>query len=764
MPLPSPRVRRSLLSLALFAAMPLAAAADQPEAADDSATQLDTVTVVAPGATRQIQRINRQDIERLAPGSSPLKAIDKLPGVQFQSADAGGAYEWSTAIYLHGFDQSRLGFTLDGIPLGNMSYGVTNGLSITRAISSENLAAVELAQGAGALGTASNSNLGGTLQFQSADPDLQPGARFSQGFGSDGARRSFARADSGEHNGFSIYASYADADTDKWKGSGEQQYQQANLKALYAWGEGNQLRLFASTSRRKEQDYMDLSLTSQKALGWNFDYLVPDWDTAMQMAQAYQNTGAFAGVENGYPQSLAALPDDYDWLDASYYWGAGIRRDTLAGLGGSFNLGGSATLDVTGYYHGNRGEGQWITPYQPSPNGLPLSMRTTDYGLDRYGLTGALKFTAGAHEVEVGLWAENNKNTQSRNYFGLDGALTSIYTFYSDGRAPFRRDYIQQYDTWTRMFYAQDTLRLLDERLTVNFGAKALRTATRAHSLVPSSVYASGSIEAKDSFLPQAGISYALDERQDVYASYSKNIAAYGYAPFSTAQATFDANKSTLDPEESQTFQVGYRAHGQTYEASVGAYYTRFSNRLLTISPCSAIQTCSAILSNVGAVDSHGLDLAFVWKPVQGLSWLNALSWNDTKYKDDYLNNGVVETADKRVVGLPQWMFSSSLGYQLGGLRLSLDGKYTGKRYITYLNDSAVPSYWLFNAGAGYDFGKVGAFSNVGLSLNATNLTDKRYFATTGTNGYVASDPNGYNQTLMAGAPRQYMISLNAEF
>ena len=34
-----------------------------------------------------------------------------------------------------------------GVPLGNMSYGVTNGLSITRAILSENIASVELVRG-----------------------------------------------------------------------------------------------------------------------------------------------------------------------------------------------------------------------------------------------------------------------------------------------------------------------------------------------------------------------------------------------------------------------------------------------------------------------------------------------------------------------------------------------------------------------------------------------------------------------------------------
>ncbi len=763
--------RHTVLALALLSVCsiaPAAHAADDTsaaasgEASSSTATDLDAVSVVARGSTRQVQRINQQDIERLTPGSSPLKAIDKLPGVQFQSADAGGAYEWSTAIYLHGFDQSRLGFTLDGVPLGNMSYGVTNGLSITRAISSENISSVELAQGAGALGTASNSNLGGTLQFYSADPSMEPGARVIQSFGSDSMRRTYVRADTGDMHGFSAYASYADSDTDKWKGSGSQEYQQANLKALYTWGDGNRVSLFVDSSRRKEQDYMDLSLTSQKALGWDFDYLTPDWATASQMASAYQSTGAYAGTANGYPSSLSALPDDYDWLDSSYYWGAGLRKDTLAALAGSFNLG-AATLDATGYYHGNRGEGQWVTPYVPSSASVPLSMRTTDYGLDRYGGTAALKFSIGNHDIEIGGWAENNKNTQERNYFALDGAFTSVYNFYDNG-TPFYRQFLQKYDTWTRMAYAQDTVHLMDERLTLNYGAKAISTQTTARSLVATTAYAQGTIKASDNFLPQVGASYALDDRQDVFLSYSKNIAAFGYSPFAVSQATFDSTSSNLHPEESQTVQLGYRVHGDQYEASAGAYYTRFSNRLLTISPCSAIQTCSAILANVGSVKSTGLDAALIWKPIDGLSWLNTISVDHSKYQDDYLNNGVVATSGKYVVGIPSLMFSSSINYSVDGWHFSLDGKYTGRRYITYLNDSEVPEYWLFNAGGGYDFGKVGFFSNIGLSLNVTNLADKHYFATTGTNGYVASDPDGYNQTLMAGAPRQVFFTFDAAF
>jgi len=583
----------------------------------DKAKTMEAVSVVASGETRQVQKVTSEDLQQLAPGTSPLKAIDKLPGVNFQAADPWGDYEWSTQITLHGFDQSRLGFTLDNIPLGNMSYGTTTGLQVTRAISSDNISTVELAQGAGALGTASNTNLGGTIQFYSADPDTVAGARINQVIGSDSTTRTFVRLDTGDYHGFSMYVSYDHASTDKWKGYGDQRSDQVNLKSVYQWDSGS-VSLFYDSSRRKEYDYMDLSLASQKALGWNWDYLQPDWNTAVQIANAYNGKGA-------YPAVLSSLPAGYDLADSSYYAGGGIRHDNLAGLSGTFNLNDHTTLNLGTYYHDNRGEGQWATPYVASSPAVPLAMRTTDYGLDRYGGTGSLTYTIANNDIEVGFWAENAKTNQERNYFYLTGAYDYLSNFY-ENEEPFLRGFFQRYNTQTRMAYASDTIHLLDDRLTLNVGAKALGVTNTADSLVASSALAAGRIRASDGFLPQAGVNYKIDANQEVYASYSKNLSAYGFLPFSQSQEAFDASKSSLKPEQSQTFELGYRVHGDTIEASADAYYTRFTNRLLAVSPCSAVQTCSTSASVIWSVSGSARTRALM-PSATGVGMVTALRW-----------------------------------------------------------------------------------------------------------------------------------------
>ena len=100
--------------------------------------------------------------------------------------------------------------------MGDNAYGNYNGLNISRALIAENMATVELSEGIGALGTASTSNLGGAIQYFSSDPAKTFGGKVAQTFGSDQNRRTYARIDTGDYKGFSMYLSGVHADADMW--------------------------------------------------------------------------------------------------------------------------------------------------------------------------------------------------------------------------------------------------------------------------------------------------------------------------------------------------------------------------------------------------------------------------------------------------------------------------------------------------------------------------------------------------------------------
>lgn len=747
--------------------------ADAGEAA--SATTLDAVSVIGLGETRQVQRVKLADIERRAPGTSAQKILNKLPGISVQSNDAYGANEESQTISLRGFNQRLLGYTLDGIPLGDNSYGNYNGLGISRALIGENLAGAELAAGIGSLGTASTSNLGGTLQYFSSDPDSEFGLRLAQTFGSDRTRRSFARVDTGEHGGFSMYVSGSLLSADMWSRPHDNQDQdQVNLKALYQFGDGNRISAFVSSAQTSQANYAYLSKALlARGADWDWNLYKPDWQRALAAAYCAPRPWPANQHRPGDPRCAFTAPAAT--IDDAYYASRALRTDHLAALAGEFNLGQGVQLKAQAYYHDDRGQGHWWSPgnysFPNTPDALPISIRSTNYGIDRYGAMSSLVWEIGNHRIEGGFWYESNHHDVQRNFYFIQGPVNDD-RFLDD---PDRRLFFQKYRINTRQAYLQDTIRLLEDRLTVEVGAKSTQVDMRARQVDPHAMEvpnASGRLETRDRFLPQLGLGYKLGEGQELFAGYTENVAAFvgggAGGPLAIGQAAFDAQKGELEPEQSKTLEAGYRRVGERYQASLSVYKVRFDNRLLSLNPCSSIEAgtrpeCITKFFNVGSVDSYGSELSLIWKPSDRLEWYNALSWNKSTYQDDYIDGGKrVQTRGKRVVDVPQAMWSSEVTWRSGPWLAGLSGKYTGKRYYTYTNDNGFGGSTQFDASLRYTFDAVGPLRQWSLSLFATNLTDKR--TASNLSAFSASDPQGKSYAFHANAPRQVFLTVDAKF
>ena len=91
-------------------------------------------------STHSAVEINSVQAQKILPGISPLKAIQTLPGVLYETADPWGNNEQNESLVVHGFTTQQLGYTMDGVPLGDQQYGNYNGLSPSRALTSENVA------------------------------------------------------------------------------------------------------------------------------------------------------------------------------------------------------------------------------------------------------------------------------------------------------------------------------------------------------------------------------------------------------------------------------------------------------------------------------------------------------------------------------------------------------------------------------------------------------------------------------------------------
>ena len=328
--------RFALLASAAFAgpvfAQPVivTAVAEAAEAAGADAVVEDAeIVVYGKGEVRQVTEIKADDIKLTVPGGSPFVAIQKLPGVNFQSADPFGVYEWSTRITLRGFNQNQLGFTLDGVPLGDMSYGNTNGLHISRAIIADNIGTTRVSQGAGALGTASTSNLGGTIEFFSRAPQQELGIAGNATYGDSNTFRVYGTLDTGDLGGVSAYISGAHISADKWKGFGTQRSTQVNAKLVADFSPSTTFTAFVNFSDRKESDYQDLSLEMINRLGYDWDNISNDWPLAVRLAFIGANRGD-TGVVVAPNTFGTVYPAPIRTIDDTYYDAAGLRRDWVA--------------------------------------------------------------------------------------------------------------------------------------------------------------------------------------------------------------------------------------------------------------------------------------------------------------------------------------------------------------------------------------------------------------------------------------------------
>lgn len=763
-----------LMASAATVAMPAFAQDVLP--ADAAAVEDASIIVFGRGETRQVQEIQPQDIVTLTPGTNPLKAIEKLPSVNFQAADPFGTYEWSQRITIRSFNQSQLGFNFDGIPLGDMSYGNHNGLHITRAISSENIGSVRVSQGAGSIGTQATNALGGTVETFSADPadylaDHNLGAQGNLTYGSSETWRAFARLALGSRDGIRGYASYGYGSTDKFRGQGTQDQHMGNAKIVVPIGDVT-VDGWLSYSDRREQDYQDMSKGMIQRLGWDWDNTFPDYARAIDYASRHNdvdrvsNSGGSPFPDGRYDYSGAPVatgqvyPGNVTSADDAYYDASGLRKDWLGALGLTAPLGERASFKLKGYYHHNKGMGLWATPYVPSPNGVPMSVRTTEYEMDRIGVFGGIDFALGIQNFTVGGWYENNQFDQARRFYAFASRTEPGLSFRDYPRNPFLTQWAFNFTTDTIQYHVQDRIDL--GMVTINLGWKGFQVTNEAEAIVQAS-FPQGRIKAQDWFQPHAGFAVELSPEAEAFGGFTQATRAFASAistgPFSTNQAGFDAIRDDLKPEQSDTWELGLRYHSPVFNGVIGAYLVNFRNRLLAVQVGSSIQGNPSALQNVGNVRSIGVEAAGTLQLGSGFSLFGSYSYTDATYRDDVFNgNGVLVAAinGKTVVDSPKHLARGEINYEREGAFGRIGVNYMSKRYYTYTNDQSVSGRVIVDATVGYRF-----TDKLELQLNATNLLDERYISTVGSGGFGNS---GDGQTLLIGAPSQFFATIKAGF
>jgi hypothetical protein len=834
-----------------------AMARDDADTTDEAATGAvddagngGSIIVTGAKTTRSATAISEVEIQKILPGVSPLKAIQTLPGVLYMTADPWGNNEQNAQIFIHGFAGNQLGYTMDGIPLGDQSYGNYNGLSPQRAVISENVGRVVVATGAGDLATPSNSNLGGTVETFSSDPSDRFTVRGAQTVGSYDTSRTYLRIDSGDiGGGNSGYISGVRQRARAWDFDGIQKGWQANAKFVHDADAGKLTLYF---------DYNDMTQPNEDATVF-FKPSAGGTATPAQLFTPYTKPffyPDFDGYRTGYLTPLGNSPAA-DGSNYRNYYSDAQRTDYLGYVRYDAHLSDKITWSNTGYYHHNDGAGvvagpvgQSITTAQAylDPNyatlpancrfganangirptactaltnaqaaasgaalvaatgGSGMITRTTEYRIDREGLITAVNMDLGAHKIEFGGWFEHNSTTQWRRWYAVpvsNPALSTPYVRPGDVMDPLFTQYQGEARIKQLQLHIQDTWQATD-RLLVQGGFKTsaqwasgrFPVQPRVGSLGGTTALPEGKINTKNWFLPAFGATYDFNGHEQVYFNVQKNLRQYqaylagGGGPwFTGSQAAFDAFADEGKPETSWSYEAGLRtsrtfSNGIAIQAQINYYHVDFSDRLLAIPTNpggiagSGITGGTSTLVNVGDVKTDGVDAAITLRVGRTFSLYNAVSYNMSKYQNDYtstalgigaatdtciggfvVTGGVVPTCGKQLPGTPKWMNKTVATLNVGPFEVQAIGDYVGRRFATFTNDTSVSSYFLTSLRVAARVpDEVLPLQKVELALNVTNLTDKKGVSTLS----IGSATNSYSAYPIA--PRQWFLTLSAAY
>lgn len=756
---------KNLLGLAITAAISTVAIAD--DNANKEAT-IEEVTVIAKKLSYANNTVDTTMIEQQVPVSSVLGVMDNLPGISINEGDAFGGDDWSTSITMRGFsidgNQQQLGMTVDGIPNGGSNYG--GGAKANRYLATENLATVEVAQGTSDISSASLDALGGTFNFVSKAPDMEQSTTFAYTTGSHDAERFFVRYETGEiFDNTYAYVSYSDTSTSRWSGEGSNggsDNQHAELKFV-----STQDRL-TLTGRLSYDDVAEDNYNSVSIEQFN---QTPDWD---------QLTWNWTGIPH------------YDQMFAEGW--STLRENTLAYLKAEYDFSDVTTLEVTPYYHKNKGRGDWIPPYlvmavdengNPTDkggsiagsygftdqNGNPLapadgctanfnwpwnsgpglhpacyaadavpvmSYRHTHYAKERAGFTAKAMTTFGSHDVVAGVWYETSQRDEHRDWHKVINA--SVYHHFD--ATPYWTQYDNTFDQDTFKWYLQDTMTAGD--FTLNLGVQQYLVDLEKTDNYQAANNAK--VNSDSDVLFSAGALYEINPSTEVFAGYSENFAAI-------KDGVLERDSSTLteiEPETAENIDFGIRYFGERLNIQATAYMIEFDNRITFIAPGSDTDGIDYTIGtngtyiNVGGIESDGIELSATYQLTDSWQLYGSFTKNDSTYVGDA--PGFEE--GEKVIDSVDDMWVLSANYYDGNLRFGASTKYTGDR-------GDAEDYLVTDMNAGYSVEFSGSgIKQVDLALVVNNLFDEDYLSTGTGNG----------TTFFIGAPRTTSLTVSANF
>lgn len=267
----------------------------------------------------------------------------------------------------------------------------------------------------------------------------------------------------------------------------------------------------------------------------------------------------------------------------------------------------------------------------------------------------------------------------------------------------------------TRSIYAFDTI-TLSERWQAGLGLRLDDYSVKY-------THTDNSVRRRDDTLLnyQLGLVYKPTTNSSVYVSYatsstpsSSDLGEGSGNSLAPGRGAAGANAADMAPEKNKTYEIGTKWDllDDALSLTAAVFRTETTNARITLADGDYA------MGGKKQVDGFELGVSGAvtpkWNIFAGYTFLKS------KIKDD----GVAANTGNRFPNTPENSFSLWTTYQaLPDLTVGAGAYYVDKQYGDTANQTYIPSYWRFDAMAGYRFNK-----RLNMQLNVFNLFNKTYY------------------------------------
>ena len=246
------------------------------------------------------------------------------------------------------------------------------------------------------------------------------------------------------------------------------------------------------------------------------------------------------------------------------------------------------------------------------------------------------------------------------------------------------------------------------------------------------------SIDANYKFFnPKVGLSYELNEKGLLYASYAVAQREPTRSDFVDAIGTEIPESELL-----HDIELGYRAQINRLSFESNFYFMNYTNQLVLTGAVNNVG--SPIRTNVDKSYRTGIELSGAYKINSAIEARAnvTVSRNKIDQFEQVISPNVIEFSNSDIAFSPNIVAGSQLDYNFyKGLTLSWLSKYVGRQYLdnTSSDSKSIDPYWVNDLVVNYNI-KTDYINNLNAKLLVNNFLNRKYVS----NGYTYSyDFNG---------------------